>query len=318
MKGIEVVTSSIDISVIVPVYRGEKTVEQLCLKLEEAFLEMASVNYELVFVDDRSPDRAWELMNGLRVKYPRLRVLKLARNFGQHAAILAGVQVSRGRFVVVMDCDLQDDPAAIPILYRKIMSTDSLAVVVQRTDRKDSWTRRTSSSLFYWLLSKLARLDFDASVGNFGIYRNAVFAPLKDGFKEAFFYFPAYLKWAGFKTEKVQVAHSARYDESPSSYSLFQRIKLAMSITLSFSSLPLYYLTGFGVLFLSFSTALICWLICGYLLSWFTVPGWASIVAVVLFSSSIIVIFMGIIGLYVAKIYEETKARPKYIIENEL
>jgi polyisoprenyl-phosphate glycosyltransferase len=309
---------SAEISVIMPVYNGAGTVPTLVDQLHSTFEKMNVSKYEIILVDDGSPDDVWPLIESLHQKNPKCTGVRLMRNFGQHLAILAGLHRASGKYFVVMDCDLQDNPAAIAQLYGAITKSTHDAVIVRRKNRKDSLTKRWTSRTFYWVFNKLAGVPMEENIGNFGIYSKSVRDQLVDQFTEVFFYFPCYVRWLGVDTGYLDVDHLERFDQRGSSYSVWRRTRLAADIISSFSTLPLYYLTFFGFLFLLFSGIAIVTLSVGRILNWFTVPGWVSVICSLFLCTSIVVIFMGVIGIYVAKIFEQVKLRPKYLVRELL
>ena len=161
-------------SIVSPVYRSEELVDELVRRIQ-ASVSPLTEDYEIILVDDRSPDGAWVRIQAHAALDPRVQGLRLSRNFGQHCAITAGLDRCRGEWIVVLDCDLQDQPEEIPALFAHAQRGYDL-VLAQRTNRQDSWGQKLLSLLFYRVLSYLTETPQDAAVANFGIYHRRVIA----------------------------------------------------------------------------------------------------------------------------------------------
>lgn len=299
------------ISVVSPVYRAEKIVPHLVERIENSIKKITS-DYEIILVEDSGPDNSWEVIEEISKVNPRVVGIKLSRNFGQHYAITAGLDHSKGDWVVVMDCDLQDQPEEIEKLYRKAQEGYPI-VLARRHKRKDKLFKRMSSVVFYKTLSYLTGSNFDFTVASFGIYQRKVinsFCLMRENIRV----FPILINWLGYETAKVNVDHTHR-EAGESSYSFKQLFKLGIDIILAFSDKPLRLVTQFGVILsgLTFLYAAIVFV--QYLLGYITVSGYASLIILLSFFSGIIITILGIIGLYIGKIFEGVKGRPLYIVE---
>lgn len=204
----------IEISVVSPVYHGELSVEELVRRVQVA-CESIVQSYEIILVEDGSPDGSWEKIETLMGSVRGVKGIRLSRNFGQHYAIAAGLARAKGRWVVVMDCDLQDRPEEIPFLYKKALEGFDL-VVARRTVRLDSFTKRMFSKVFYWTLSWLTDTEQNSETANFGIYSRKVIDTI-NSLRENFKYFPVMTRWVGFKRVEIEVEH-ARREHGKSSY----------------------------------------------------------------------------------------------------
>ena len=196
-----------NISVIVPVYYGEKTLDELTRRVFETTQKL-ELNLELILVNDASPDTSWEIIKELKKKHTFIVGINLSRNFGQHYAISAGLSEAKGDWVVVMDCDLQDVPEEIERLYKKAKEGYDV-ILAKRKSRKDGFFKKLFSKTFYFFLSYLSGVKYDAQVGNFGIYHNQVIRTI-NSLPEKNRYFPSMIKWVGFKQTSIEVAHSKR------------------------------------------------------------------------------------------------------------
>jgi dolichol-phosphate mannosyltransferase len=302
------------ISVVVPVYYGAPTIEELTQRVS-AVVKKLGCTVEFVLVNDASPDNSWELIEKLNEKNASIRGINFSRNFGQHYAISAGLAHATGDWVVVMDGDLQDVPEEIEKLYRKAQEGFDV-VLARRTARKDSFFKRFFSRSFYRVLSYLSGVKYDPRVANFGIYRRAVIDTI-NALPEKNRYFPSMIKWVGYKQTGIEVKHSERA-EGTSSYNFKKLLNLSLDIVLSYSDKPLRLAIKLGLLItcisLIFSVVIIY--------RWFTgeieVLGYTSLILSIWMLSGIIIFVLGVVGLYIGKIFENVKDRPTYIIKELL
>ena len=215
---------SVEISVVVPVYGCCDSLPDLVDRTSKALLELG-IKFELILVNDGSPDEAWVVIQKLATKFSSVLGLSLSRNFGQHAAISAGLSSSCGEWVVIMDCDLQDRPEEIPNLYQKAMEGFDQVVAV-RAKRQDSWIKRYTASLYVSALSFLVEQKVNPSVGNFGIYHRRVIDAIIS-VPEQRQTFGLMALWTGFRRFELEVDHASRV-VGRSSYSFQKLLKLAM------------------------------------------------------------------------------------------
>lgn len=299
------------ISVVSPVYGCKSCLYELYFRLKET-LEKITSDFEIILVNDASPDSAWDTIVELAHKDKRVKGINLSRNFGQHYAITAGLDRSDGEWVVVMDCDLQDKPEEILKLYDKTKEGFDI-VLAKRTDRKDSFLKKTLSMMFYNILSYLTESKQDYAVANFGIYNKKVISAIIE-MKDSIRYFPTMVKWVGFKQLTVEVEHVDR-TSGKTSYSFKSLFKLALDVILSFSDKPLRLTIKLG---LSISFLAIIYAIYNlyrYFNGQVAVTGWTSLIFSIWFLSGIIIFVLGIVGLYVGKTFEKVKDRPIFIIK---
>ncbi|MBL4663031.1 MAG: glycosyltransferase family 2 protein [Flavobacteriaceae bacterium] len=302
------------ISIVVPVYYGEATIEELTQRVEAVVKEL-DMSMELLLVNDASPDNSWAVINKLHQQNPSVRGINFSRNFGQHYAISAGLAKATGDWIVVMDCDLQDVPEEIKKLYHKAIEGYDV-VFARRTARQDSFFKRLFSRIFYRVLSYLSGVKYDARVANFGIYKREVIDTI-NALPEKNRFFPSMIKWVGFRQTGVEVMHSERA-EGKSSYSFKKLLNLSLDIVLSYSDKPLRLTIKLGLLItflaLLFSVALIYRWYIGEI----EVIGYTSVILSIWLLSGIIIFVLGMVGLYIGKIFENVKDRPTYIIKDLL
>ncbi len=304
----------IEISVIIPVYRGADCLQELRKRLAAVFA-MLGVTYEIVFVDDRSPDHAWQVLSEMSKAEPAVRAVRLSRNFGQHNAITAGLDLAKGNWIVVMDCDLQDQPEEIAPLYRKALEGYDV-VVARRGRRKDPLHRRLTSHLFYASFRLLSGMKYDHEVGNFRIISRKVVDQLIE-MREQLRFFGGMVEWLGFSKATVDVEHAERF-AGESSYNFRRLIRLAAQFILAHSDRPLkfFIFSGFSIALLSFLFGL--WILVRTLIWGTSIQGWASLIVSIYFMGGIILASLGVIGVYLGKVYQEAKGRPLYVIDQRI
>ncbi|MCO4821596.1 MAG: glycosyltransferase family 2 protein [Flavobacteriaceae bacterium] len=300
-----------EISIVSPVYKADTIIEQLVIELKSV-LNTQNITYEIILVDDRSPDNSWVIMQQLSKEHPEVTSIRLSRNFGQHPAIMAGLDRAKGNWVVVMDCDLQDQPKEIIKMYTKAKEGFDV-VLARRTKRKDSFFKRMSSKFFYKTFNFLTGVEINNEIANFGIYNKKVVKALQN-IGDTLVFFPIFVKWVGFNQTTVKVDHSSRLD-GKSSYKWLTLFKLAFNTIISFSNKPLILFLNFGIFIsiLSFFGGLV--ILIKALNNQIVVLGYSSIIISICFFSGIIITFLGIIGLYLSKTFNQTKKRPIFIID---
>jgi len=299
------------LSIVSPVYRAELVLDELVERISNNIPSVFN-SFEIILVDDFSPDKSWQKIVDISRKNINVRGFKLSRNFGQHYAITAGLNQVTGDYVVVLDCDLQDQPEEIEKLFNESQKGFDI-VLARRYERKDSLYKKTVSKLFYKTLSYLTGTKQDATVANFGIYSKQVIDEVVK-LEEKIKYFPTMVKWVGFSTAYVNVEHASRA-EGKSNYNFKKLLNLALDIILAYSDKPLRLIIKFGL-----SIALISFLMVIYVLfEKFTgkvsVSGYASLIISIWFLSGCMLTTLGVVGLYIGKIFEGVKNRPSYIIE---
>jgi polyisoprenyl-phosphate glycosyltransferase len=302
------------LSVVSSIYNTGDVLQDLVREILEAVV-VITADYEVVLVDDGSPDGAWSLLEALCAGNSRIKAVKLTRNFGQHRALAAGLDVCSGEYVVVMDSDLQDQPKEIWKLYEKAKEGYPV-VTAKRGARMDGWRRRFYSRVFYWLLWKLSGLKTDHSIGNFAIYHRTVIEEVKR-MQEADRYLPIIITWAGWRRATVTVAHEGR-KMGDSGYSVAKLLRLAFSITLSYSDKPLRYAVKAGFVISCISLVFGGYTLVQYLRGKILVLGYTSIILSIWFMGGVILFTLGMAGVYVGRTFEETKRRPRYVIERSI
>jgi dolichol-phosphate mannosyltransferase len=301
------------ISVVSPVYQASKIVPQLVSEVSSA-LESLTGSFEIILVDDRSRDDSWNSIKQECIKSHRVKGIRLSKNFGQHAAITAGLSLAKGEWIVVMDCDLQDRPDQIKDLYRKALEGYDI-VFARRQNRRDSKIKRLYSRAFYSIFSYLTETSQDAAIANFGIYHRKIIKSVL-AMDDNIRYFPAMVQWVGFRSTKIDVEHSPRA-EGKSTYNLRKLVHLAVNNIISFSDKPLRLVTQGGFMLSAVSLGIGLFYLAGYLLGMIKVAGYTSVIISIWLTAGINIFVLGLVGIYVGKAFEKIKGRPIYIIDEE-
>lgn len=302
------------ISVIIPVYKCEGCLIKLVEELDH-YLSKITNDYEVILVNDNSPDSSWDVIKNLASQNQRIKGLKLSKNFGQHRAITAGLYFSKGEYVVVMDCDLQDKPEEIVKLYNELQKGYDM-VLAEREQRQDTFFKKLYSKLFYKVLVFFSGMKYNPKVGNFGIYKRKVIDTFLK-MPEQTRIFSVMMNWVGFKKLFVPVQHGNRL-EGGSSYNFSKLLNLAIDIILSYSNKPLKLIVAIGIFTSLISVFLTFYFAYSYFVGKILVSGYTSIIIAISFFSGIIISMLGIIGLYIAKIFDGIKNRPLYIVEDTI
>lgn len=302
------------ISIVVPLYRCDKAVEELTDRICST-LGAQKLSFEIIYVNDASPSADWEAVTQIAQENTRVKGLNLSRNFGQHYAITAGLNYASGDWVVVMDGDLQDQPEDIPLLYNKAQEGFDI-VLARRVERQHSLLKRTGSKWFYKTLAYLTDTEQNAEIANFGIYRKNVIAAILS-MKDKTRYFPTMVRWVGFKRTEIGVNHAAR-KEGKSSYNLKALLNLALNTILSFSDKPLRLTVKAGI-FISFAAFIFAAVtFIRALTGHIVVSGYSSMIISIWLLSGVIITLIGMLGLYIGKIFDQVKDRPTYLVAEKI
>jgi dolichol-phosphate mannosyltransferase len=299
------------ISVVSPVYGCANSLPDLYSRLKDT-LQQISEDFEIIFVNDSSPDNAWEVIKDLVRQDSRVKGINLARNFGQHKAITAGLDHAQGDWTVVMDCDLQDQPEEIIKLYNKAQEGYD-AVFGQRIGRQDSRRKRWTSRAFIAVYDYLADSKTDPTIGNFSIISRKVVDAFKN-LTEQHHPYTFFVIWLGFKRTYIEVDHAKR-EIGKSSYNFKRLIQLAIDNIVSQSNKPLRMSIKFGFVMAFLSALYALYLVLKYFATDEVVPGWTSVMVSIYFIGGLLFANLGIMGLYIGKTFDETKKRPLYIID---
>ncbi|ALX50281.1 glycosyltransferase family 2 protein [Lentibacillus amyloliquefaciens] len=298
------------ISIVVPVYGCKSCLKELCRRAATT-IESIPADFEIILVNDASPDNAWETIQELHEQDDRIKGIDFARNFGQHHAITAGLDYTSGDWTVVMDCDLQDRPEEIQTLYEKAIEGYEV-VFANRTERQDNWFKRKTSQLFYRVYDYFSGSVSDHSIANFSISEKKVVEAYRT-MREQNRFFPLFIQWMGYTTGNVPVEHNAR-KEGSTTYNLKKLVTLATDAIISQSNKPLRLSIQFGFLLALGSLVYGMYLFIRYFFLDQPVQGWTSVMVSIYFIGGLIFFNFGVLGLYIGKVFNETKNRPLYLI----
>lgn len=297
------------LSVILPAYNEESSVPRAA-QVICTLLEQADIRHEVIFIDDGSKDDTWTMISAQVANHPQVRGVRFSRNFGKEAAIFAGLAQARGNCVVVLDCDLQHPPEKILEMYRLWEQGYQVVEGVKVSRGKESPLHTLAAKTFYSLISRATGIDMSRASDFKLLDRRAVDTLLAMREKNAFF--RALSSWIGFSTAQVEFEVQPRL-EGTSKWSFRSLTKYALVNLTSFSAAPLQLITLLGVVVFLCSVVLGIWSL-WQKLSGQALEGFTTVILLQLIIGSVLMICLGIIGYYVARIYEEIKDRPRYIV----
>lgn len=301
------------LSIVIPAYNEEKMILKTT-EVVSGIMEREKIPFELVFVNDGSKDQTWEMIEKAAEKNSHVTGIRFSRNFGKESAIFAGLANAEGDCIAVMDCDLQHPPETLVEMYRLWEQGYEVVEGVKRSRGKESVLHRASAGMFYKIMSKAVQIDMSRASDFKLMDRKAVEALLSMPERNAFF--RALSSWVGYLTTSVEFDVQER-TEGESKWSTWSLIKYAVRNIVGFSSAPLQMITVAGVLTLFFAIVLgiqsLVKYFCGHALEGFT-----TVILLLLIIGSLIMLSLGIIGIYIAKIYEEVKGRPRYFIARKI
>ena len=297
------------LSIVLPSYNEEENIANTAKVLKE-MLEENGIDYELVFISDGSRDGTFAEILKAAAENPRIKGAEFSRNFGKEAGIFAGLELAAGDAVIVMDCDLQHPPQVIPEMWKLWKDGAEVVEGIKSSRGKESLGYKLSAGLFYKIMSRLIKMDMNAS-SDFKLLDRKVVDVLL-ALPERNTFFRALSFWAGFRTETVSYeVQERKYGKSR--WSVWSLIQYAVSNATSFSTLPLQLVTAMGMMTLVFSVILAVQTLVRFLMG-DSVEGFTTVILLILIIGGLLMLSLGIIGHYIARIYEEVKGRPKYII----
>lgn len=301
------------ISIVIPVYQCADCIAELNNRLISSVSRITK-EFEIIYVDDRAKDNAWNIIANLAKSDNRIKGLRLSRNFGQHLAITAGLKKAKGDWAVVMDCDLQDPPEEITRLYEKAMEGFDI-VFTKRIKKKHSLFRRAFSAIYFKLLTKFTDRSFDPELGSFTIISRKVinsFLKFKDNDRHYLFI----LYWLGYHYCYIEYDHIERFC-GKSSYNINSLFKHAIKGILFQTSNPLKFIVSIGFIISAIGFYFAIFIICRYCFYNVT-PGWSSLAVLISLIGGVIISSLGIVGLYIARIFDQVKNRPLFVIDSEI
>jgi len=302
------------LSVVVPVYKSEDIVPETHRRLTKVLAGLApGLDYEIVFVNDGSPDGLLELLHDLAAADPHVTAISLSRNFGHQVAVTAGLDAARGDAAVIIDDDLQDPPEVIPEMVAKWREGYKVVYGVRSERQGESAFKRWTASVYYRLMQWLSDTPLPVDAGDFRLIDRVVIDALKE-MREESRYLRGMGAWIGFRQVGVPYVREARYS-GESTYDLRRMLRLAIDGALSFSVRPLTLMAQLGFLVTAIALLAGIYLIVERLFSPVAlVPGWTSVIVAVLFMGGVQLVSLGVIGAYLGRIFYETKGRPLYFV----
>jgi polyisoprenyl-phosphate glycosyltransferase len=299
------------LSLIIPLYNEENLIDELVARTSAA-LQSSTDDYEIICVDDGSSDRTLELLLAHHARDSRVKVLVLSRNFGHQAAYTAGLTYARGDFVAMMDGDLQDPPELIPAMVGKLIASSLDVVFGKRIEREEKWPKRQLIQLFHKIFRRVLHNQDIENTGNFSVFSKRVAQAIL-ALQEKNRYLPGLRFFVGFRQGYIEYRRPDRHDGA-AKMKLGMLVRLAFDAFFSFTDLPLKVCLYSGILgVITFFLALVFTFVSKFV-GWLPYRGWSSTVLSIFFFGSVQLVFMGILGEYVYRIYRETQNRPLFIV----
>lgn len=298
------------LQIVIPLYNEIHTLPELWERLSAACTPLG-MDWSVLFVDDGSSDGTADALDQLAGSHPNISVLHLSRNFGHQAALTAGIDHAEADAIVLMDGDLQDTPETLPRFVEAWKNGAEVAYAI-RTKRKEGLFSRLAFKSFYRLLGLLSGISQPADAGIFSLLDRRVLQVVR-AMPEHNRYFPGLRAFAGFRQVGLPVERGARFADEPR-VGFKGLVKLASDAVFSFSYVPLRIVTWFGIFMATASFAYLVWVLCQKFITHAAISGWTSILGAVLLLGSIQIVMLGVVGEYIARIYEETKRRPPYVV----
>lgn len=299
------------ISIVVPAYNEERNLEVLYTRLREQ-LEALRMHWELIVVDDGSADGTWNTVAAVSGRDPRVRGVRLSRNFGHQNALLAGLASARGRAVVMMDADLQHPPEVVPQLVKEWQAGFQIVHAIRRDPPSVSLFKRITSKVYYRLFSYLSGVEIEPGAADFRLVDRQVLDEILK-FKEEGMFLRGIVHWVGYATTSVSFDCRERH-AGKSGYSLSKMITLAWHGVSSFSLVPLRIAMAIGLLSSTLAFLGVAYAIIGKWYDKEAIPGWASTVAIVSFLFGVLFVFLAVLAEYIGRIMVEVRGRPRFLV----
>jgi len=300
------------LSVVIPVYNEEKQIEKTINEVKSAISPLGE-SYEIVVIDDGSVDKTWDVLKDLANKNPEISAFRFSRNFGKEAAIMAGLSNAKGDACITMDADLQHPPGLIPEMIKLWKEGFEVVEAVKKDRGKETSLSRFSASMFYKIMHRLSGFNLENASDYKLLDKKVVQEIIRMPERETFF--RGLTAWVGYKRTEVYFSVPER-ETGESGWSKWKLFRLAITAFTSFSSLPLQFVTFIGVLFLIGSIILGIQTLVMKLKGW-AIGGFTTVILLLLIIGSCLMISLGLIGIYIARIYNEVKSRPRYIISEK-
>ncbi len=305
------------VSLVIPMYYEEQVAEECYKRVTKVLKELKDYDYEIIFVNDGSKDKTLPILEEIAKKDKKVKVISFSRNFGHQAAVTAGLKYVTGDAIVIMDADLQDPPELVPDMLKKW--EEGYEVIYGKRKKRDgeSAFKLLTAKAFYETLNKLSDVEIPKDTGDFRLVDRKV-VDVINSLPEHNKFLRGLFSWVGFKQYAYEYERKERF-AGKTKYPLKKMLKLAKDGILGFSSKPLKVVGGLGILSVIISIAILIYSILSFAFSLNNLTaGWTSIMCTVTFLSGIILISLWMIGEYIARIYDETKQRPQYVVDKTI
>lgn len=303
-----------EISVIVPSFNEEKNVPLICERLTSTLYQISD-DYEIIFVNDCSKDNTLEVIKQLSKKDSHVKYISFSRNFGHQIAVSAGLDLCKGEAVVIIDADLQDPPELILEMYEKYKEGYKVVYARRKSREGETWFKKITAKLFYRFLSAMTSIEIPVDVGDFRLIDKVIVKHLRN-MPEKSKYIRGQISWIGYKQTFVEYHRDARL-YGKTNYPLKKMLRLAFDGITAFSDKPLKMASAIGILSAIISLLAIIYALFSHFIFDSVVSGWTSLIISVLFIGGVQLITIGIIGEYIARINNDVRNRPLYIIDED-
>ena len=305
------------ISLVIPMYYEEQVAEECYKRVTKVLKELKDYDYEIIFVNDGSKDKTLPILEEIAKKDKNVKVVSFSRNFGHQAAVTAGLKYVTGDAIVIMDADLQDPPELIPDMLKYWEDGYEVIYGKRKTREGESAFKLLTAKAFYNTLNKLSDVEIPKDTGDFRLVDKKV-VDVINSLPEHNKFLRGLFSWVGFKQYAYEYERKERF-AGKTKYPLKKMLKLAQDGILSFSTKPLKIVGGFGILSVIISIAILIYSILSFAFKWNNLtPGWTSLMCTITFLGGVILISLWMIGEYIARIYDETKQRPQYIVDKTI
>lgn len=303
------------LSIVIPAFNEEGNLHPLIERLKPV-LHSLGLTYEIILVDDGSTDQTLAVAAQLHQNDHRIKTINFSRNFGHMMALSAGLDAALGEAVITMDADLQHPPELIPELVARWRGGSEVVNTLRQETKGSSLLKNFSAGAFYWLINKIAKINLPANSADYRLLDRKVVDTLK-GIRERSRFLRGLIRWVGFRQEFIPYQAEKRFS-GKTKYSFGRMFAFAVDGITSFSAFPLKLSAYFGLIVAAVSFVYILYALYVYFFTQQAVAGWTSVLVAVLFIGGIQLIFLGVIGEYLSRIYDESKARPLYIVSRRI
>ena len=301
------------ISIVIPAYNEEGNLMPVYQRIKSVFEKMQGYSFEIIFVNDGSRDNTQNRLEEMALDFPEIKYIEFSRNFGHQPAVKAGMDYADGNAIISMDGDLQHPPELIPQMVQKWEQGYDIVYTIRSYPKEISYFKRKTSDLFYRFLSQISDVDLTNGGGSDFRLIDASVAQVMKNLKEDDLFLRGLTSWMGFNQTGIEFVAGERFS-GQSSYDLKKMLKFAFTGITSFSVKPLYLATYLGFIFSSLSLLYIPYVLYAFLTKT-EISGWASLIMTIVFFGGLQLIILGIIGIYIGKIFKQTKDRPNYIMQ---